>query len=80
VEAGCFLERVGGVFFSGGELHRLQVRLPLSYSRPTAGQILDDIFVFYHLGLGRLSVFKLLIFTVVNNLALNNETRSPDLP
>jgi len=35
---------------------------------------------FYHLGLGRLSVFKLLIFTVVNNLALNNETRSPDLP
>ena len=68
-----------GSIFSGGELHRLQVRLPLSYS--TAGQILDDIFVFfYHLGLGRLSVFKLLTFTVVNNLALNNETRSPDLP
>ena len=43
----------------------------------TAGQILDDIFfVFHHLHIS----FKLFIFRVVKNLALNKRTRCPDVP
>jgi len=36
--------------------------------------------VFHHLGLGSVSVFKLFIFTVVKNFALNKGTRNTDEP
>jgi len=39
----------------------------------TAGQILDDIFTI------NVSAFKLFLFTVVKNLALNKRTLGPDL-
>jgi len=40
----------------------------------TAGQILYDVLTIY------VPVFKMFIFTVVKNLALNKRTRGPDLP